>query len=134
MLNDGPTLETQTMMHAVGYNSSQSKPQSEWERVDGVQVLRKDIDLGAEDKYGHWWTEMDGNESYGWWPKDPVDSKGTLLGVDGELNGQSSFGGTPTVDPHHGDRSSSVNVFDVYARSGTPAADVRSGIRAFANS
>ena len=26
MLNDGPTLETQTMMHAVGYNSSQSDP------------------------------------------------------------------------------------------------------------
>jgi hypothetical protein len=26
----------------------------------------------------------------------------TLRGVEGELNGQTSFGGTPTQDPHHG--------------------------------
>lgn len=84
-------------------------------KIDGVQVFRKNIDIGGDDKYGHWWAEVDSNESYGWWPKDPVNLKGTLLGVDGELNGQSSFGGTPTLDPHHGDRSDGVNVFDVYS-------------------
>ena len=38
-------------------------------------------------------------------PKYPVNTTDTLLGVEGELNGQTSFGGTPTKDPHHGDRA-----------------------------
>lgn len=97
----------------------------------------------GDDKYGHWWTEIDG-ESYGWWPKDVVGTHDpppelpdplpagaskldhvqhmftsmiarvrrkafelrnsapvqTLLGVEGELNGVTNFGGTPTQDPH----------------------------------
>ncbi len=56
----------------------------------------------GEDTYGHWWMEFDG-ESYGWWPKDPLGLVDTLVGVPGELNGQTSFGGTSTTDPHHGD-------------------------------
>jgi hypothetical protein len=69
-----------------------------------IKAKRKNIDLKGSDKYGHWWTEF-GNESYGWWPKYPVGTMGTLAGVDGELNGQTSFGGTPTRDPHHGDKA-----------------------------
>jgi hypothetical protein len=58
------------------------------------------------DGYGHWWAELDGTESYGWWPKNPVPGLWeTLVGVEGELNGQTSFGGTPTRDPHHGDKA-----------------------------
>ena len=97
-----------------------------------MKVYRKDIDIGGEDKYGHWWIEIDGKESYGWWPKAPVDLKGTLLGVDGELNGQTNFGGTATLDPHHGDRSSGVNVFDVYSTQ--PRDTVIQSIRSFSNS
>lgn len=70
-------------------------------------MKRKNIDKSGDDKYGHWWTEINGNESYGWWPKYPVGAGfggacNTLGGVEGELNGQTSFGGTPTRDPHHG--------------------------------
>lgn len=109
---------------------------------------RRHIDLGGEDKYGHWWTQVDGGTSYGWWPKypighpanrrntpptpppDPAPGAGrlaqiqhafasmahgvqqrlfklresgvvqTFRGVEGELNGQTSFGGTATGDPH----------------------------------
>jgi hypothetical protein len=109
---------------------------------------RRHIDLGGEDKYGHWWTVVDGGSSYGWWPKYPIGSREnrrntppkppepltddagglahiqhafasmvyaaqkalfelresglvqTFRGVEGELNGQTSFGGTATRDPH----------------------------------
>ncbi|VVB69641.1 Uncharacterised protein [uncultured archaeon] len=73
-----------------------------------IVVKRKNISFKG-DKYGHWWTEIldgpDGNplESYGWWPKNPVGVIDTLVGVEGELNGQTSFGGSPTHDPHQGD-------------------------------
>lgn len=30
------------------------------------------------------------------------------------LNGQTRFGGTPTLDPHHGNRGKGVNEFQVY--------------------
>ena len=40
--------------------------------VDLVEFQRKQIDLGGDDKYGHWWVEIDGSESYGWWPKYPL--------------------------------------------------------------
>jgi hypothetical protein len=110
---------------------SQGNP--DYGQVKGVTVLRKDIDLGADDKYGHWWIEIDGKESYGWWPKEPVDLKGTVFGVEGELNGQTSFGGSPTMDPHHGDRDAAVNVFKVYAKPGTSGAAIRAGIRTYSN-
>lgn len=62
------------------------------------------------DNYGHWWTEIDGVESYGWWPKNRVSGIGeTVSGVEGELNGQTSFpGGTSSLDPHHG-RSADIS-------------------------
>lgn len=72
-------------------------------KMPNIVAKRNNIHLLGDDKYGHWWTEMKGTKSYGWWPKNKVDLKGTLFGVPGELNGQTSFGGTPTKDPHHGD-------------------------------
>lgn len=121
--------------------------------VGKIVFHRKHIDLGGRDKYGHWWTVVDDDISFGWWPKyklgsnenqanDPPkeplplpsnasnlkkiehkfstavysikkrmhdfkeSSPGqTLRGVEGELNGQTSFGGTVLKDPHHSDES-----------------------------
>ncbi len=85
--------------------------------VRWLAILKEKLGKKAtgEDIYGHWWLEFDG-ESYGWWPKDPVGLAGTLGGVPGELNGQSSFGGTATRDPHHGD--SADETFHPKRRSG----------------
>ncbi len=58
------------------------------------------IGLKESDGYGHWWSELGATESYGWWPKYPVDVVGTIFGVEGELNGVTSFHGTATQDPH----------------------------------
>ena len=73
-------------------------------QITAITIKRKHIDPGARDKYGHWWFEM-GHESYGWWPKHPVGSWNTLIGVAGELNGTTSFNGRATRDPHHGDEA-----------------------------
>jgi RHS repeat-associated protein len=74
-----------------------------------MDILKSALGLPTSggDKYGHWWIEFNG-ESYGWWPKDPVGLAGTLLGVPGELNGQTYFAGTSTKDPHHGDSADLV--------------------------
>jgi len=66
------------------------------------------VGIAEGDGYGHWWTEIDGSRSYGWWPVSPLPGgltglKQTVFGVPGELNGTTSFGGTATRDPHHGD-------------------------------
>lgn len=86
--------------------------------LDWIIIKRNYINLalecedgkcGKQDKYGHYWIEIldgpDGKpvESYGWWPKSKVGPMETLLGVQGELNGVTNFGGTPTSDPHQGD-------------------------------
>jgi len=84
--------------------------------IPGINVFRKNIDKDGEDKYGHWWIETDNNESYGWWPKYPVNNLNTVIGIEGELNGQTSFGGSRTKDPHHGDRSEGVEQYDIYGR------------------
>jgi hypothetical protein len=63
---------------------------------------------------GHFWVKLD-SESFGWWPKYRVSGEGILsnsinavLGVEGELNGQTTFGGTETTDPHHNDTGKEV--------------------------
>jgi RHS repeat-associated protein len=87
------------------------------DKIQGIKIFRKDIDIlgkNGDDKYGHWWIEINGKESYGWWPKMPVGFLGTIFGVEGELNGQSYFGGSKIRDPHHGDRGAGVVSFDVY--------------------
>lgn len=57
--------------------------------------------------YGHWWVEVDGVESYGWWPsRSPVGMRGLLFGLPGTLNAQGVLAeGTPTRDPYHGDEA-----------------------------
>ena len=53
--------------------------------------------------YGHWWVEVDGDESYGWWPARGVRLVRAIRGTAGTLNGGGyAFGGTPTRDPNHG--------------------------------
>lgn len=53
--------------------------------------------------YGHWWLEVDDEESCGWWPTGSVGLAGVLRGTSGVLNGLgSASGGSPTRDPNHG--------------------------------
>ncbi len=54
----------------------------------------------------------------------------TLRGVEGELNGQTSFGGTPTQDPHHGD--SAEEDYQPVVDDCTPDQDRKDKIAAFA--
>lgn len=42
--------------------------------VGKIVFHRRHIDPGGDDKYGHWWTVVDENTSFGWWPKYPVGS------------------------------------------------------------
>ena len=97
-----------------------------------ITMKRKHIQMGGNDKYGHWWTEM-GGESYGWWPKYPVTGiRQTLFGVEGELNGMTSFRGSATKDPHHGDIA--LDVFHpIYKGTKTNSA-IKADIRSFASS
>ena len=97
-----------------------------------IRVYRKDISLTGEDKYGHWWVELGPNESYGWWPSKGVGLSETIFGVPGDLNGQSTFGGTSTMDPHHGDRSKGVNVFKVIFPRGKTEEEIKQAIRDYA--
>jgi len=96
-----------------------------------ITVKRNHIHLSGDDKYGHWWTELGTDESYGWWPKNPVGLTETLGGTEGELNGQTSFGGTPTKDPHHGDAGEEV--FKVVIKNGKTEDEVKQEMRNFAN-
>jgi RHS repeat-associated protein len=72
------------------------------DRCTNIRIKRKYAAIGLEGKWGHWWVEINGDESYGWWPKNQIMAIQGLCGVEGELNGQTSFDGSPTVDPYHG--------------------------------
>lgn len=104
--------------------------------VQGIKVYRMDISLSntGDTEYGHWWIEIDNHESYGWWPKESVDLKGTIFGVEGELNRESRPGANPMRDPHHGDRGPNVSEFNVYGSLSVSKAAYVQQIRAFANS
>ncbi len=69
------------------------------------RVLVKRNNPTMLDVYGHWWVEVDGDESYGWWPAvRSVGLRRGLRGVPGVLNGVGATdGGGPTRDPHHGE-------------------------------
>ena len=96
---------SQNQSTTANANSDVSKKNKKKNELTEVTVFRKDIDLGGDDKYGHWWTNITPDESYGWWPKNGVGLWDTLAGTDGELNGVTNFGGSSTKDPHHGDTS-----------------------------
>jgi len=72
--------------------------------VTPIVYKRKQIDPFGADQYGHWWTELGGGESYGWWPSRGVGIIDTIFGIPGALNGVPHFpSGTPTSDPHDSD-------------------------------
>jgi len=124
---------TQNQTASTTSNSSNTpKKTGNKQELTEVTVFRKDIDLGADDKYGHWWTNISPNESYGWWPKNRVGLSETLLGTEGELNGVTSFYGSSTKDPHHGDPSG--DEYKVISESGKPETQIQNEMRNFATS
>jgi hypothetical protein len=72
-------------------------------RVVEFVTAKRNVPLTGR-SYGHWWVEVDGVESYGWWPaRRPLGVAGVISGTDGVLNGAGIYpGGTPTRDPNHG--------------------------------
>lgn len=68
-------------------------------------VVIKRIDPRLPNTWGHWWIELDGEESFGWWPDPcPMGWRGALLGTGGVLNGiGTTDGATTTRDAYHGD-------------------------------
>lgn len=70
-------------------------------RVVHFITVKRNVALAGR-SYGHWWVELDGDESYGWWPAQaPVTTRCLFRGGPGVLNG-SSGGGNATRDPNHG--------------------------------
>jgi RHS repeat-associated protein len=86
----------------LGYEEIKSiivkKKPIRWTKIYYSDVKKMNV---ADDLYGHWWIEIE-NESYGWWPIKKVGFWETLVGVPGEVNGISTFGGSSTRDPDHG--------------------------------
>ncbi|MDQ6837995.1 MAG: hypothetical protein M3137_06580 [Actinomycetota bacterium] len=83
--------------------------------------------------YGHWWIELDGEESYGWWPAQvSLRFRDALRGVPGVLNGVGVIAeGTTCRDPRHGEPADhEFHPMLVVADSDD---DVRAGVRAFAS-
>jgi hypothetical protein len=70
--------------------------------VEFVTAKRNAALLGRS--YGHWWIELDGLESYGWWPDaTPLRLRDVFGGTTGVLNSITHpDGGHPTRDPNHG--------------------------------
>jgi len=84
------------------------------------------------DVYGHWWVEIDGVESYGWWPAArPLSIPKALRGVAGVLNGMGGpGGGRPTVDPRHGELAD--HAFHPVTCAGRTDGEIVAAVRAFA--
>jgi hypothetical protein len=96
-----------------------------------VRVKRINPRVG---RFGHWWIELDGVESYGWWPhRCPVRPWSLLIGGKGAVNGTagSSAGGSQSRDPHHLDEAE----HDFHPVLTVPKSDrrVRADIRRFAS-
>ena len=123
---------SQNQSTTANANSDVSKKNKKKNELTEVTVFRKDIDLGGDDKYGHWWTNITPDESYGWWPKNGVGLWDTLAGTDGELNGVTNFGGSSTKDPHHGDTSG--DEYRVISNSAKSEAEIQTEMRNFSNS
>ncbi len=72
-------------------------------RVVDFVVAKRNLPLTWR-SYGHWWIELDGEESFGWWPmRGSVGLPHLLRGTAGVLNGQdTTTDGTPSRDPNHG--------------------------------
>lgn len=83
--------------------------------------------------YGHWWIEVDGVESYGWWPsRCPIGLRGLFGELRGTLNGLGVVeGGTTTTDPYHLDEGD--HAFHPLLVVPKNDDDVREQVRSFAN-
>jgi hypothetical protein len=105
--------------------------------IDSVTMKRDNVHVSAG-AWGHWWTEIDGTESYGWWPKPKTckDSAGSLwdwlVGTPGELNVKScpNLGGSATRDPHHGETAEES--FHPVNWNGMSDDQIKNQIRSFA--
>ena len=96
-------------------------------------VTIKRIDPRFPSTWGHWWIEVDDQESYGWWPLPcPLGLRRALTGTRGTINGLGArTDGTPTRDPYHGDEPDHCfHPTLVVAKSDD---QVRADIRAFAS-
>ncbi len=100
-------------------------------RVLEFLTVKRNVALAGR-SYGHWWIEIDGIESYGWWPGSKrLRTKDLLLGVTGVLNGmRSADGASPPRDPNHG-LSADYEFHPVLMVSSTDD-EVRQAIRGFA--
>ena len=102
-------------------------------RVLTFAVVKR-IDPRLLNTWGHWWIELDGRESYGWWPSPcPMGWRGAMLGSDGCLNGiGGDNAGTLTRDAYHGEEPDHW----FHPTLVVPKTDdqVRAEIRAFAHS
>lgn len=71
-------------------------------RVAEFIVVKRNLPLVGR-SYGHWWVELDGTESYGWWPARPLRARDVLFGGPGALNGAGAASGDgPPRDANHG--------------------------------
>lgn len=84
--------------------------------------------------YGHWWLEVDDQESYGWWPAAvPLRAVDLLQGTSGVLNGIGLLGlkGSWYRDPNHG--LAAMHAFHPTLTLAKPDDQVRQEIRDFAH-
>ena len=72
-------------------------------RTVSFVTVKRNVPLTGR-SYGHWWVEVDSDESYGWWPgRCPLGLAGIIRATAGVLNGMGvTSDGTPSRDPHHG--------------------------------
>jgi hypothetical protein len=72
-------------------------------RVVAFITAKRNIPLLGR-SYGHWWIELDGIESYGWWPSAyPLTLRDVFGGTNGVLNGMdTTIDQIPIRDPNHG--------------------------------
>lgn len=99
--------------------------------LEFVTVKRTNPRFG---RFGHWWIEVDGVESYGWWPgRCPLRVRDFLLDGGGTLNGTGGAcsGGSASRDPHHLD--SAQHEFHPVLTIRKSDRRVRSEIRSFAS-
>lgn len=100
-------------------------------RVLRFIVVKRNVPLVGR-SYGHWWIEVDGVESYGWWPgRSPLRARDVFLGGPGVLNGGIvAADATPARDPNHG-LAGDFEFHPVLVRSQSDE-EVRDAIRRFA--
>lgn len=102
-------------------------------RVVEFAVVKR-IDPRLPNTWGHWWIELNGTESYGWWPNPcPMGWRGAILGTGGVLNGiGTTEGASTTRDAYHGDEPD--HCFHPTLLAGKTDEQLCADIRAFAHS